>query len=572
MLRYTTLFSAIMIIGGTLLSLSGCLPQAVPYPYKNPESLKKEASALSSELEKYVYGWLKGVNPKNIPNHLIPQGVNLEDNHDFYLQRFEEIDPTKQWLIRESENLNFDSLKAGVPDPHVTYFALGTSLAPFGSKLVIEGEYPYCRFFSFQISPPFDGKGYCINRALGPTEVSLVDTDIKPLPGSSNPFLPGANRKVKDRKYRVTFDLAIGDPVGLNPSFKPPYRGLGNNRAGGLIQNQGPLYKKFGGKGPWNLGLVWIRYYAPDKDKGSMAGVPIPKAYYVLPTGEKYFINSNFNGFIANTNRRQQAKVSAAKEPDKSIGPDVGWGKSFGILRSLGEGGMRALKKTRPEDTAYIGKLELGATGRGEKQPAPYHYERSATENNYVTYLGRSMNLGKDKVIILTGKLPTFPDTRPGESTFNTAQLRYWSLTTYDYNPLRKTLGCAVSSVMDDEVVLDANRRYIIVYSRAEDRPKNATKQHGVTWVNWGPISDLGILLRWVSVEPEWSISNNPHERNLPWATASSSGSRYNPKLTFTNDQKGFLGEYQPKVHYMSRGDFELLGTSLEATKIPDWK
>jgi hypothetical protein len=569
MLRFTFhLFSIVFIC----TALSGCLPKAVPYPYKDPEILKREASAISSELEKYIYGWLKGANSKNIPNHLLPPGINLQDNHSFYLQTFDEIDPKKQWLIRNSEEINFDSVKAGVPDPHVTYFALGTSLAPFGSKLVIEGEFPYCRFFSFQISPPFDGKGYCVNRALGPTEVSLVDTDIKPLPGSFNPFLPGANRKVKNRKYQVTFDLAIGDPVTLNPDFKPPYRGAGNNRVGGLIQNQGPLWKKLGGKGEWNLGLVWIRYYAPDKEKGSMAGVPIPKAYYVLPTGEKYFINSNFTGFEANTNKRQQAKANPPKEPIKSIGPEVGWGKSFGILRSLGEGGMRALNKTSPEDTAYIGKLELGATGRGEKQPAPYHYERSATENNYATYLGRSMNLGKNKVIILTGKLPTFPDTREGETTFKTSNLRYWSLTTYDYNPLRKTLGCAISSIMDDELILDQNRRYIIAYSRPEDRPKNATKQNGVTWVNWGPISDLGILLRWVSVEPEWNLPNNPHERNLPWAIASSSGSRYNPKLTFTNDHKGFLGECQPKVHYMTKNGFELLGNSLEARQIPDWR
>jgi len=72
---------------------------------------------------------------------------------------------------------------------------------------------------------------------------------------------------------------------------------------------------------------------------------------------------------------------------------------------------MLDLNKTQLQDKEYVSQMELGATGRGEKQPAPYHYERSATENNYVTYLGRSMNLGKNKVIILTGKLPTSPPT-----------------------------------------------------------------------------------------------------------------------------------------------------------------
>jgi len=567
--RFSSSFTG--LTASCLLLLVGCLPKPAPYPYKDLELLKKEAKAISDGLEAYVYGWLQGKNSKNIPDHLLPPGINSGENKSFYLQTFDEIDPKNQWVIRERETIDFNAIRAGVPDPHVTYLALGTSLAPFGSKLVVEGEFPYCRFFSFQISPPFDGKGYCINRAMGPMEVSLVDTDIKPLPGSANPFLPGANRKGKDRKYKVTFDLAIGDPVALNPSFKPPYRGEGNERVGGLIHSQGPWWKELKAKGEWNMGLFWVRYYAPDKDKGGMAGVSLPKAYYVLPTGEKYFINSDFKGLTEILNKRNPAKPSPPAEPVKSIGPEVGWSKSFGILRSIGDGIMLGLNKTQLQDKEYVSQMELGATGRGEKQPAPYHYERSATENNYVTYLGRSMSLGKNKVIILTGKLPTFPPTREGQAVFQTAQLRYWSLTTYDYSFFRKTVGSATTSIMDDEVVLDANRKFIIVYSRPEDRPKNATRENGVTWVNWGPLADQGFLIRWVSVEPEWSLPNNPHERNLPWATACYSGSRFDPKLTYTNNQQGFLGEYQPKIHYMTRNEFEALGTKLSPAKIPDW-
>ena len=82
---------------------------------------------------------------------------------------------------------------------------------------------------------------------------------------------------------------------------------------------------------------------------------------------------------------------------------------------------------------------------------------------------------------------------------------------------------------MDDEVVLDANRKLIIVYSRPEDQPKNATRENVVRWKNWGPLADQGILMRWVNVEPEWSLPNNPRERNLLWATAYYSGSQFNP-------------------------------------------
>ncbi len=60
-----------------------------------------------------------------------------------------------------------DSAYGGVPDPHVTYLLLGASYVPFGSKLIIEGEFPYCRFFSVQVSPPFNGKEYCPLRGIG---------------------------------------------------------------------------------------------------------------------------------------------------------------------------------------------------------------------------------------------------------------------------------------------------------------------------------------------------------------------------------------------------------------------
>jgi hypothetical protein len=130
--------------------------------------------------------------------------------------------------------------------------------------------------------------------------------------------------------------------------------------------------------------------------------------------------------------------------------------------------------------------------------------------------------------------------------------------------------GC-LHNVMDDEVKLDESRHYTIVYSREEDRPSNANLQNNITWVNWGPLSDLGILMRWVTVSPEWDFEFNPDQNHLTWDVSERTSPRYNSSLLDTNDQKGFMREYLPKIHYMTKIDFETLGNNLKYDQIPDW-
>jgi hypothetical protein len=569
MARYSKKYMMYIVV---LLLLNSCLPKPAFYPYQSADLLKEEVKQLSDDLESYLEGWLKGKNSKDIPNSLLIKGIRLSDNQDFYLQKFEEINPETQWAVRPAKEIDFESIKNGIPDPHVTYLTLGTAYAPFGSKLVIEGEFPYCRFFSIQISPPFDGLGYTANYAIGTCENSIVDADIEPLPNHENPFRPHANRLGKNRKYKVEFDLVTGNALEKDKNFKPPYRGTGSRRAGSLMVNQGPWWRTLSGKGAWNRGLVWIRYYAPDKDKGSLAGVPLPKAYYQLPTGEKYYINANFAGFVMRANTGYPAQKTPPKDPDKHMGMGFGWNKSFGILQSIGVGIYEAwggLSESRKE---YIRKADLGATGRGENQPPPHNYEPHATTNNYATYLGRAMNLGKRKVIVLTGKMPTFPNTRQGSAKMDTAMVRYWSIGGYDFNPFTKTSSGVLHSLMDDEVILGKDRSYIIAYSRLEDKPQNATRENGITWADWGPITNLGLLMRWVSVLPEWGCAFHPHEENLPWKVSSIVGTQYDPKLLGSNDHKGFMGEYLPKIHYMSVEDFEKLGKINSYKEIPLWR
>lgn len=554
----------------------GCLPFIpVPaYPYQKPNQVTAEARRISADLETYVKDWLDGKVSAQIPDKLLPQGMDRSVKH-FYLQKPEDIIPEKQWIIREAEEINFNALHGFFPDPHATYIKLGVLYAPFGSRLVIEGEFPHSRFFDIQASSSFNPTVYYYNKAFGAGEVSIVDADIKPLPGHVNPFRVGANRDAINRSYRVTFDLAVGNTAQLNPAFKPPfYRVPGNNRVAGAIQYQGPWGEstRYGhGRGLWDTGDLWIRYYAIDKGKGALGGVPLPKAYYVLPDGRKYYINADISESIAQANLTIPARWTLLVDPPSFWGPSQGWDKQFGIFLSISHGlaGVLGVK-----DKQYIRNLDLGVTGRGEDQPAPGNYEPSTSTCTYINYLTRGMSLGWGKIAVLTGKLPTFPDTRKGVREMQAAQMRYWSITGYDANidPKQKLPGAAVTSVMDDEIVLDSNRHYVIVYSRSEDRPANANAQSGVTWVNWGPTATHAWSLRWLSVAPEWNMAIAPNEANLPWTKTTWSGKNYDKSLVGENDRDGFLGEYLPKVHYMTKAKFEALGTHVDFTIVPTWK
>jgi hypothetical protein len=560
----------------TLLLSSACLPPSNPYPVEPPDTIVQRAEAWSDSLEDYIEAWTQGQVSESIPDELIPQGI--EDSRNFYLKDPDLVTPEETWAIRKAKPINKDSLYAGIPDPRVTYLFLGTALAPFGSKLVIEGEFPHCRFFSIQASPPLNGKEYYSQRQFGPAEVSIVDADIEPLPGHTNPFRPGADRTAQNRSYRVTFDLTTGDPVALNDTaFQHPYRYHTNNRKAAMLVYQGPLgYQTIAGtplpvQGDWNLGCIWIRYYAPDDQVDAFGGVPLPKVYYELPNGEKYFIGSNFSKLQQRADATIANRVTAPT-PGGSEGPSVGWFKSWSITRSILNGVCQSNNWSRIDSGARVRDIDLGWTGRGEFQPPPANIEPHATTNNYATYLGRNLTVPEGKVAVLTGRLPTFPSTRNGEPEMGTGQVRYWSICGIDQDPLSPMPATTIHAISDDEVVTDALNNYVIVYSRPEDRPSNALASRGVSWVDWGTQSTMGILMRWVNIAPDWTFPFAPQEHNLSFSISDWAATLYDSTLIGVNWRRGFMQCYLPRVHLMDKEEFEALTMDpITAEDVPVW-
>jgi hypothetical protein len=155
-------------------------------------------------------------------------------------------------------------------------------------------------------------------------------------------------------------------------------------------------------------------------------------------------------------------------------------------------------------------------------------------------------------VYVLRGKMPTFPNAHAGGAGKNLtimpdAQTQYWSVVSCEAAPS----GQVVDGLTDSQVPLDAGRNYTIVVSRAEDRPQNATEQHGVAWLNWGTRgeglddprnrTDFGMLmLRKMANNPTWTESPD--------------------HVTKPGTEEAVMGPYYPRGYYTTKVGFETEG------------
>jgi hypothetical protein len=427
----------------------------------------------------------------------------------------------------------------------------------------------------YEIVQPFDPTHPATGNVGEHPEVAIVDADIEPDPGHVNPFRVGADRNAENRHYHLTFELKAGNSLELNPEAMkaPQYRAPGNVRVGG----------PFGFAGPWGDGafvpaVLWLRIYAPDKNVGILGGVSLPRVTLQLSTGEQFWLQPDASLAIERQTTKAAAGTIPPQEPYSFIGPQQGWFKIFGLMLVRSE--TEAYRLCQPwgsesPDTRKknIRDLYMVFFNRGADATPPGNYESSATCCNYNSFLTRMFLLGRGKVYVITGRLPTTPRTRNAEPVMTGAQARYWSISQYgrgegDRYPLAVHYG----SLMDDEIVVNEDNEYIIVYSRREDRPANATAENGVTWQDWGPSSRQTITIRWMSVMPEWHLPEfAPDQYNIPWKTGAWSQASYDSSLVGEN-RPGVLGPYHPVIHYMTREQFEALGSSPNPGKIPKWQ
>lgn len=367
------------------------------------------------------------------------------------------------------------------PDEAAHYWLLTVPLLP-GESLVFHGDYPHSRYFSFTSYDP------ALRSADG-----IHDTQIAPDAGSTNPFMPGASRTVSARSYTV--NVVRGDRPA-NPAPNTLYTGSQDG------SRTNPL-----------LATVIYRNYRQDRGLGDDGGVGLPSVTIHSALGNLTLPNCPYPAVPANTINQTVANASLASLLPPLLGtPTPIWRKFYNLPTSA------AYALSTPLTGSLIGNLLspiTTATPQG-----------GFADNPDNTYIATELSTSYGQVAVITGRMPTFPQTYDGESSMGQGQLRYWSMCSEEFASTRY-YGC----VTDDEVPLGTNRTFTIMVSTAAARPAHATMACGVSWLPAGPAPDTVMI-----------------ERNmLPNSTFTQS-----IQAAHYGSEKADLGPYYPSTTYMS--------------------
>jgi len=214
-------------------------------------------------------------------------------------------------------------------------------------------------------------------------------------------------------------------------------------------------------------------------------------------------------------------------------------------------GGNRGTKDERPNKQVAPGRDARPASpGEQNLVLKVGGLDRRYTVHVPTTWLNSGITLGKGTCLVVTGKAPNTPRTRDGERTMGSSrELRYWMM---HWDIGRELPLYPQGSIIDEDVVLDAGRNYMIVIAAPEDRPANAEQQHGITWhpfffgnrsaLCWEIVSTAG---------PTWE--------HAPQMVGWDEGD-YTQKTFDKEAVKKCMGEYYPNARCVKKADVEAMG------------
>jgi hypothetical protein len=312
---------------------------------------------------------------------------------------------------------------------------------PAGATLVLKGEFPHMRHWSFTT--------YSENGV--PRDV-LDDVDIDPDAGSANPFRPGVPRDAGPRRY--TFTIASGTPPAQRPrntlyTLAEPGAAIG----------------------------MHMRNYVPDRGRDFLGGVPPPQvelhradgsvlagdeacAATLAPLRAKQVPLTVPRTLWLALNRLPWRPVDRTPAHDFSVEPlEKFYNREYLLLQTF-------------FPVLAFDRLAVEKGGFWSNLSTRYGYK----------YLSQAYG----KVYVVRGRMPSVPRTWSGDAVpmDHGADMRYWSMCTVASPPTGFTVDC-----LFDEAVLptvDDRGEFTVVVSRAPDRPSNATDACGVAWMEWG--------------------------------------------------------------------------------------
>ena len=402
-------------------------------------------------------------------------------------------------------------------DKRPTYF-MGQLKMPPGTTLTLRGRFPRARYFKIALYR-FERSTFV---ALGGED--LAGWDIVPDPGSSNPYGVGADRTVESRNYtaHVVTENAPENPA--NRASNTMYAG----REERSIQVIFRIYVTDEGFDGAGLGLAdspssagsFVTYEATLADETRLSAEEVVERFG-QPVGSPpppVAIDQWYSLINSEENDPRQVPASAPALQDSE------WETFRGMKYSV----VGAFQT--PEQQANL-KLQTEMEGGGDP-----------TTVYMFNYLSRKFG----PVYVLRAKLPTFPDTYAGAETMPDGQVKYWSVVNLASAPS----GELWDGVFDMQVPLDEEGDYTIVMSRPEDRPRNATRENGVAWIDWGPGEGLDdprdrkdwgmLLMRFMVCHPDWQHS--PAKAREP------------------GTEEAIMGPYYPRGYYTTKADFEAQG------------
>jgi hypothetical protein len=339
----------------------------------------------------------------------------------------------------------FDGRYFNFPEESATYWLARFDL-PADSHLLLRGRYPHGRYMS--LNAYSDG---------APTD-ALSDIAIKPRPGHTNPFIPGALRDAVKRSYQVRV-------LDRQP---PP---------SGSPQAPNTLYAQ---PGPGASIELLYRVYEPDRGLGLTGGTRLPRPVLKLADGS--------------TAKRAEA-CALINDPDRSIPVQTVPAATWQNARSTPPCNPETNPAYNPPRWERFFNLnyaqlavvsdctEEGRQARLEQEPEVQGGFYSNRDSAYL-YVHLSRDFGP--LFLVRGRLPGFARTDTNPARMPDAKLRFWSLCSGESRVTTRTPDC----IADHQLVDRSGRDFTVVVSRRSDRPPNANRRCGVAWLNWGNRGD----------------------------------------------------------------------------------
>lgn len=389
------------------------------------------------------------------------------------------------------------------PDTGATYWHAGYTL-PEGASLKLKGEFPYARYMSLN--------SY---RADASPAYAMADNAIVPNQGSINPFVQDANRVNEFRDYELSIEQ------GMAPETIP----------------DNTLYDSV------NTGeksVLVYRVYVPNQGKDMKGGVSLPQAELTLENGDVLTGGEACEALSSDTDLLPIPKVPA---------------KGYAGLRGYGnpaqnslvkENGKQTVKWKAAYNAVYTNRCSF--LDKCEANPERQVNWYANLDNQYVSaFLDNTIK----PVVVIRGKLPEIPATLSGVDTYDehSSQLRYWSICQNEYYS-QKVEAC----LYDEQVTIQPDGKYLIVTSKAADKPSNASAECGIDYLPWSESGDGFAIV-------EGRENNEQDALVLVRNMLPVNGFDQAVQNTQTpGDEETVMGEYLPTAEYFTKEEFEALG------------